>query len=63
MAKLALAKALKKKNMSKNAFAKALGVEKTRVRKYFKGGINPTLKTLNKWATAIGAKVRDLLEE
>jgi transcriptional regulator with XRE-family HTH domain len=63
MATLALAKALKKKRISKRQFAIRLGMRYENVFKLFRNGRNPKLSTLNKWAKIIGCRVRDLLEE
>jgi len=63
MAKLILAEVLKKKNLSKRQFAKRLKIDYSSVFRYFRDGYDPKLSTLERWAKAIGVKVRDLLEE
>lgn len=63
MAVLALAKALKKRKLSKRQFAKRLGTQYHSVFQFFKPGYNPTFKMMNRWAKAIGCKLRDLYKE
>lgn len=63
MAKLALAKALKKFKVSKYQFAKMLGISYNNVFRLCRPGKNPKLSTLNRYAEIIGCKVRDLLDE
>lgn len=63
MAKLILGEVLKKRKLSKRQFAKRLGAHYHSVFQFFRPGYNPTLKTLERWAKAIGCKVRDLIRE
>ena len=63
MAKLALAKALKRKKLSKRKFAKRLGIEYKNVFRLFHEGADPRLSALTRYAQAIGCRVRDLLDE
>lgn len=63
MAKVSLARVLKKKNMTKYAFAKALGTDNSNVAKYFKAGYDPRLSTIEKWAKALDVSVKDLIED
>lgn len=63
MAKLILEKYLEQNDISKNEFARMLEVNPPVVRRFIKPDYNPTLKTLNNWASTLGCKVSDLLEE
>lgn len=63
MAKLKLKAALDKKKISKRAFAKLLEVDRGSLSRFYKGNCNPTLETLNKFAKALGVKVKDLIKE
>jgi transcriptional regulator with XRE-family HTH domain len=62
VAKLVLAKALKKKGLSKRQFAKRLGERYENVFRYFRD-YDPKLSKLTKFAQVIGCRVRDLFEE
>jgi transcriptional regulator with XRE-family HTH domain len=63
MAKLILGQMLAKRKLSKRQFAKRLGIDYSGVFQFFRPGYNPTLKTLTRWAQALGCKVRDLIKE
>ena len=63
MAKLALAKALKSKKLSKRQFAIRLGIAYHNVFRLFHATQDPKLSTLSKWAKAIGCNVTDLIKE
>jgi DNA-binding phage protein len=63
MARVALAKVLKRKKVSKRSFAKLAGMHYTNVFKACRPAANPTLRTLEKWARLLGCRVRDLIEE
>lgn len=63
MARLALAKVLKRKKLSKRQFAIRLGMDPKHTPRFFRKGYNPTLKTMERWAKAIGCRIRDLIEE
>lgn len=63
MAKVALLKVLKKKNLTKYAFAKLLGVPTSNTARYFKADYDPRLTTLEKWAKALDVSVKDLIED
>lgn len=63
MAKLALAEMLRKRKLSKRAFAKRLGIDYHNVFRYFRPTVDPKLSTLTRWARAIGCRVRDLIRE
>lgn len=63
MPKLALAKVLKRKKLSKRQFAKRLGLDYRYVFRLFHDGYNPTFKTMCAWAAALKCRVRDLIEE
>lgn len=63
MARLILDKMLKRRKLSKRQFAKRLDIEYNNVFRYFRNGYDPKLSSLEKWAKAIGCKVRDLIEE
>lgn len=62
-AKFRLKKVLKEKDVSQYELAKRLGVHTNNVSRMVKPGYNPTLKTLNKLADALGCKVTDFIEE
>jgi transcriptional regulator with XRE-family HTH domain len=63
MPRLILAKALKKRKLSKRQFAKQLDMEYRFVFRYFRVDYNPTFRMLCRWAKAIPCRVRDLIEE
>ena len=63
MAKLLLADALKRKKMSKRQLAIAMGIDYRRVFSFFRPSFNPTLKTLERLAAAIGVKVTELIRD
>lgn len=63
MPQLVLAKALKRKKLSKRQFAKRLGVGYDYIFRLFRPGLNPRFDTLCRYARAIGCRVRDLIEE
>lgn len=60
--KLKLAEALRRHGISKNEFARILGVPTPTVRPYFSAGYDPKLSTVVLWAEALGCKVEDLYE-
>ncbi|WP_374028136.1 helix-turn-helix domain-containing protein [Bdellovibrio bacteriovorus] len=63
MARVALDKVLKKKKLSKNAFAKKLGVLPSVVRPFFHEDANPKLQTLALWARVLDCKISELYDE
>lgn len=63
MARLILGKALKRKGISKREFAKRLGVEYKNIFRLFKPTADPRLSALNRYAKALGVRVRDLIKE
>lgn len=63
MAKLALLRVLKRKRISKREFARRAGLQYENLPRLFRKGHNPTLESLNRYAKALGVKVRDLLDE
>jgi transcriptional regulator with XRE-family HTH domain len=63
MAILLLRKILEKKRISKYQFAKLLGVHYPSVFRYFRKGYDPKLSMLERWAKAIGCRIRDLYKE
>ena len=63
MAKFILAKVLKRKKISKRAFARAAQYDLGNLWKLFAKDYNPTLSTMHRCAKAIGCKVRELIEE
>jgi transcriptional regulator with XRE-family HTH domain len=63
MAKLILARILKKKRLSKREFARRTGIRYDNVSKVFHKDHNPSLETLTRYAKAVGVKVRDILDE
>lgn len=63
MSQLILSAVLKKKQLSKRQFAKALHIKYPTVFRYFREGYDPKLSTLDKWAKALDVKVRDLIKE
>lgn len=58
-----MAEILRKKKMSKRRLAMALGIDYRRVFSYFRPSFNPTLKTLDRLAKALGVKIADLLRD
>lgn len=63
MVQLQLQHVLKKKGLSKYAFAKALNQPYQYVFRYFRKGYDPKLSTLHKWARALDVKIKDLYSE
>lgn len=63
MAKLILADVLKKKKLSKRQFALRLGEAYNNVFRYFRTGYDPRWSTMEKWAKALGVRIRDLFKE
>lgn len=63
MPTLILDRVLKKKGLSKRQFAKRLNTEYNNVFRYFRSGYDPKLSTLEKWAKALGVKIKDLFKE
>lgn len=63
MARLDLARVLKKKKLSKRRFAQMLGISYHNVFRLFHDDQDPKLSTLTKWAAVLGCKVRDLIRE
>lgn len=61
--KVALAKALKQRSMSKRQFAKLLGIDYKNVWRLFDKKSNPRFTTLVRWARLLGCRVRDLIQE
>lgn len=64
VAKVALAKILKKKGLSKYKFAQLIGMQdRSNLVRCFKPGYDPRLSTLEKWAKALDVSVKDLIED
>jgi transcriptional regulator with XRE-family HTH domain len=63
VAKIILGQVLKRKGLSKRQFAKLLGIEYKNVFRLFHEGQDPRFSTLQKWANALGVRVRDLFRE
>lgn len=63
MAKLVLARILKKKRVSKRRLAKDLGMRYSNVFALFKPAYNPTFRMLERIAKALGCRIRDLIDE
>lgn len=63
MAKLQISEVLRKKAMSKRELAKRMGIDYRRVFSMFRPTFNPTLKTLERIAKALGVKVTDLIKD
>lgn len=63
MAKVILDEVLKRKKLSKRQFAKRLGIAYHNVFRLFHPGHDPKLSTLEKWAKALGCKIKDLYRE
>jgi|SaaInlStandDraft_5_1057022.scaffolds.fasta_scaffold124848_2 DNA-binding XRE family transcriptional regulator len=63
MTKLGLAEYLENNDISKNEFARILGVNSPSVRRFMKDDYDPKLSTLSKWADSLGCTVSDLLKE
>ncbi len=61
-AKFDLKTTLKEHNLTQYKLAKIMGVDSNQISVWVKKNHNPTLKTLNKIAKAIGCKVPDLLD-
>lgn len=63
MPRLVLARALKKKRLSKRQFALRLGIAYHNVFRLFHATHDPRFSALKKYAKAIGCKIRDLYQE
>lgn len=63
MARLLLADVMKRREISKRQLAKRLKIDYSSVFRYFRKGYDPKLSTLEKWAKALGVKIRDLIED
>jgi DNA-binding Xre family transcriptional regulator len=63
MARVVLNEILKKKRISRYAFAKRLGIDYKNTPRMFHDGFNPRVSDLARYAKAIGCKVRDLIKE
>jgi len=63
MPRVILEKVLKRKGLSKRQFAKRLRMDPKHVSRLCRPSYNPTIRTLAKWARAIGCRVRDLIDE
>jgi transcriptional regulator with XRE-family HTH domain len=63
MAKIILEEVLKKKRVSKREFAKRLGIAYKNVFRLFHDGANPRFSALNKYASVLGVRVRDLIKD
>lgn len=63
MARVILEKMLKRKGLSKRQFAKRIGMDPKHVARLCSPSYNPTVRTLSRWAKAIGCGVRDMIEE
>lgn len=62
MPSLQIAKALKRKRLSRRQFAKRLGIDYKNVSRIFYPDANPRFSDLKRYAMAIGCKVRDLID-
>ena len=62
-ARLRLERVLKEKGITKYAFAKLLNKTTSNVAVYFRKDYKPNLTTLERWATVLECKVRDLIDE
>jgi hypothetical protein len=63
MAKVLLAEVLKKKKISKRQFAKMIEKDYREIFRYCMAGYDPKLSSLQKWAKALGVKIKDLYKE
>lgn len=63
MTKLDLETYLEKKGISKNEFARRLGLNSPAVRRFFKPDYDPKLSTLSKWADVLKCDVSDFLKK
>jgi transcriptional regulator with XRE-family HTH domain len=63
MAKLRLEEYLEENDISKNEFARRLGVNSPVVRRFIKPDYDPKLSTLTKWAAVLNCSVSKLLDE
>jgi len=63
VAKICIEKILKKKRLTKYAFAKMLNHSYSTTVRYYKPGFNPRLSTLERWAELLDVSVKDLIEE
>lgn len=63
MARVILDEVLKRKQISKRAFARLLGIEEKNVWRLFGPAVDPKLSTLTRWAKVLGVRVRDLIRE
>lgn len=63
MTKLDLETYLEKKGISKNEFARRLGMNSPAVRRFFRPDYDPKLSTLSKWADALNCNVSDFLKK
>jgi transcriptional regulator with XRE-family HTH domain len=54
---------IEEKGMSKREFGRKLKVDSATVFRYFRAGYNPTLETLDKFATVLNCRIADLIEE
>ena len=49
--------------MSKTKFRTLLNVDAGSAGRFYRKGYNPTLETLDKFAKALGVKIKDLIED
>lgn len=59
---LNLSLVLEREGISKNEFARRLGVPKQTVRPYFRPGYDPKLSTLLKWSHALECGIDELID-
>jgi transcriptional regulator with XRE-family HTH domain len=63
MAKIRLSEELKKQKISKRQFTIMMKSDTGTMGRYYRGDGNPTLATLDKWAKALGVKIKDLVKD
>lgn len=61
--KFILSRLLQQRGISKRQFAKMIRMSYPNLFPYFKAKANPRLRTLERFAKALGCKVKDLIEE
>jgi DNA-binding Xre family transcriptional regulator len=62
MAQVLLAEMLKRKRVSKREFARRLGIDPKNVFRLFSPKADPRISALERYAKALGCKVRDLIK-
>lgn len=61
MIRLTVEEYLARKGISKNEFARRLGIPSQAVRPYFRDGYDPKLSTLQKWCKVLDCRVTELV--